>query len=66
MARGQRSEHDPNRSGTRESFLARMVGYRHTGMDPDEAAIAPERRATLRTPDIIRDSRSLLEQERRG
>ena len=40
------------------------VGYLNTGMDPDEAAIAPEKRHRLLTPDVVRDSRSLLEHER--
>lgn len=75
MARGKRSEHDPNRSGTREAHAARQQRGRDydehlalrgllSAMDPDEAFTGPINHGRFITPDYIKDSRSLLEQDR--
>lgn len=53
MARGIDEGEHGNRKVHRERFL-----------DPDEAMTSPLQLSTLRTPDYIRDTRALLEQER--
>ena len=57
MAKGQRSEFDPRRSGSRDAYEARMQ------TDHDEAMTGPLKHRFV-TPDYVKDSRALLEQER--